>query len=138
MMEIKRRAESFIAARLTERVSNHRFIPYKGASDPQDDERDLEPPFTVVGVTTATQQFCHSGVWKCEGRLQIISHESECRADTHASLVARIRSALARIEPASEDGFIFHGIDITATSSGSDEENSVWADIIDFSIGCSG
>jgi hypothetical protein len=148
--EAKRKAELFLCARLTTAVTGQVFIPWKGGSDITD-ETEMEPPFTIVGISNAEDRFRHPGLatYLCTGNLQIISHSAEATTREHAAVVKLIHDALKDITALAEDadftlegtdiatGFCFNGLDITAMRTAEDEENQVWADIIDFTMGVS-
>lgn len=136
--DIKHTTEIFIAQNLKLAVPEHNFVSFTGGSAIENAE-ELEPPFTVVAITTADRTMRTEGTWKCTGTVQIITHSGDQTTPTHAILVRRIYAALTDLErDVTGSTFSFHGIDVGAMRSNQDDDLKAHADICDISVGVGG
>lgn len=134
--EVKHRLELFLCAKLTAAVSGLKALPMTGFGL-SDSETSLEPPFTVVMVTTATKSHDSYSIWLCEGAVQVVTHVNETGSDQHSAMVKQIYDALGAIAAdTSNAGFVFSGLSIMKTRTADDSEHACHVDAFDFQAGC--
>lgn len=134
---IKRQVELFLIERMKAALPALVFYPYTGG-DATEGATEIYPPFVVVAITRAERTMATEGTWRCEGKVQVITHHAETRPQEQSIMARDVYKALDNIGTYAGSELSVHGIDIDEVTSATDDSLNAHADIISFVAGVGG